>query len=409
MKIRSITCFLNPHWPLDVDRIRKSGEFLAEARLVFEQAGYEVQTTRLASVPFPRLLGGHIEQEAVQFALGLEYQAKLAGFDYVSLGPALPDAMESYLVIPQILAIAPAIFLGGVMADAQAGISLPAVRACARTIRELAPITPDGFTNLRFAALANVPPGSPFFPAAYHAGDEPAFALATEAADLIVDAVNEADNLEQTRRRIVSALEENSARLEQTSKALEKRFLMEFKGIDFSPAPFPSRECSLGEAVERLGIPALGLPGTLAGMAFLAESIDRARFSRTGFSGLMLPVLEDAVLAERAAEGSLTITDLLLYSAVCGTGLDTIPLPGDVTEEQLAAVLLDLAALAQRLQKPLTARLMPVPGKLAGDPTGFDFAFFANSRVMAIRAQPLVGLFNGDEFFDLKARIRPAS
>lgn len=409
MKIRSITCFLNPHWPLDVDRIRKSGEFLAEARLVFEQAGYEVQTTRLASVPFPRLLAGHIEQEAVQFALGLEYQAKLAGFDYVSLGPALPDAMESYLVIPQILAIAPAIFLGGVMADAQAGISLPAVRACARTIRDLAPITPDGFTNLRFAALANVPPGSPFFPAAYHAGDEPAFALATEAADLIVDAVNEADSLEQTRRRIVSALEENSARLEQTSEALEKRFLMEFKGIDFSPAPFPSRECSLGEAVERLGIPALGLPGTLAGMAFLAESIDRARFSRTGFSGLMLPVLEDAVLAERAAEGSLTITDLLLYSAVCGTGLDTIPLPGDVTEEQLAAVLLDLAALAQRLQKPLTARLMPVPGKLAGDPTGFDFAFFANSRVMAIRAQPLVGLFNGDEFFDLIARIRPAS
>ncbi len=144
-------------------------------------------------------------------------------------------------------------------------------------------------------------------------------------------------------------------------------------------------------------------------MAFLAESIDRARFSRTGFSGLMLPVLEDAVLAERAAEGSLTITDLLLYSAVCGTGLDTIPLPGDVTEEQLAAVLLDLAALAQRLEKPLTARLMPVPGKLAGDPTGFDFAFFANSRVMAIHAQPLVGLFSGDEIFDLKARSRPAS
>jgi hypothetical protein len=317
--------------------------------------------------------------------------------------------LESYAVIPQILAIAPAIFLGGVMADAQVGISLPAVRACARTIRNLAPITPDGFTNLRFAALANVPPGSPFFPAAYHAGDEPAFALATEAADLIVDAVNDADSLEQARRRIVSALEDHSARLEKTSEALEKRFLMEFKGIDFSPAPFPSRECSLGEAVERLGIPALGLPGTLAGMAFLAESIDRARFSRTGFSGLMLPVLEDAVLAERAAEGNLTITDLLLYAAVCGTGLDTIPLPGDVTEEQLAAVLLDLAALAQRLQKPLTARLMPVPGKLAGDPTGFDFAFFANSRVMAIRAQPLVGLFSGDEFFDLKARIRPAS
>jgi uncharacterized protein (UPF0210 family) len=123
----------------------------------------------------------------------------------------------------------------------------------------------------------------------------------------------------------------------------------------------------------------------------------------------MLPVLEDAVLAKRAADGSLTVTDLLLYSAVCGTGLDTIPLPGDVSEEQLAAVLLDLAALAQRLGKPLTARLMPVPGKQAGDPTGFDFAFFANSRVMPIRAQPLKGLFSGDETFDLKARKEPTN
>jgi hypothetical protein len=141
-------------------------------------------------------------------------------------------------------------------------------------------------------------------------------------------------------------------------------------------------------------------------MAFLAESLDRAQFPRTGFSGLMLPVLEDAVLAERAAQGSLTVTDLLLYSAVCGTGLDTIPLPGDVTVDQLSAILLDLAALAQRLDKPLTARLMPVPGKQAGDPTNFDFAFFANSRVMAIQAQPLTGLFSGGETFDLKARSR---
>ncbi len=134
MKIRSITFFLNPNWPLDVDRIRKSGEFLAEARLIFEKAGYEVQTTRLATVPFPQLLGSHLEREAVQFALELEQQARMAGFDYISLGPALPGVMESYAVIPQILTIAPAIFLGGVMADAQAGISLPAVRACARTI-----------------------------------------------------------------------------------------------------------------------------------------------------------------------------------------------------------------------------------------------------------------------------------
>jgi hypothetical protein len=115
-------------------------------------------------------------------------------------------------------------------------------------------------------------------------------------------------------------------------------------------------------------------------------------------------VLEDATLAARAAEGTLTVKDLLLYSAVCGTGLDTLPLPGDTTSEQIAPLLLDLAALAQRLDKPLTARLMPIPDKKAGEITDFDFAFFANSRVLALDSQPLQGHLAGDETLILEPR-----
>ena len=180
-------------------------------------------------------------------------------------------------------------------------------------------------------------------------------------------------------------------------------YLPDFGGIDYSLAPFPSIELSLGTAMERLGVPQVGLHGSLAAAAILADSIDRADFPHTGFSGMMLPVLEDATLAARAAEGSLTVKDLLLYSAVCGTGLDTVPLPGDTSEEQLRAVLLDLAALAMRLDKPLTARLMPIPGKCAGDPTDFDFAFFANSRVMALEAVSLETPLGGGEFFPLES------
>ena len=130
----------------------------------------------------------------------------------------------------------------------------------------------------------------------------------------------------------------------------------------------------------------------------------QAEFVRAGFSGLFLPVLEDATLARRVAEGSLGVMDLLLYSAVCGTGLDTIPLPGDTTTEQLSAVLLDLASLSSRLDKPLTARLMPIPGKKAGDPTGFSFDYFANSRVMALNALPMQRFLAGQETFGLRKR-----
>jgi uncharacterized protein (UPF0210 family) len=153
-----------------------------------------------------------------------------------------------------------------------------------------------------------------------------------------------------------------------------------------------------------MGVPKIGLHGSLAAASILTEAVDRANFPHTGFSGFMQPVLEDSVLAKRAAEGTLTIKDLLLYSAVCGTGLDTLPLPGDVSTDQIAALLLDLSTLSLRLDKPLTARLMPIPGKKAGDSTGFDFEFFANSKVMALEAEKLDGAFSGDEIFQLHAR-----
>jgi len=118
----------------------------------------------------------------------------------------------------------------------------------------------------------------------------------------------------------------------------------------------------------------------------------------------MLPVLEDSTLAQRAAEGSLSVTELLMFSAVCGAGLDVVPLPGDTTPEEIYPILLDLGALALRLNKPLTARLMPVPGKQAGDQTTFNFGYFANSRVMPLRSQKLSGLMTGSERIKLPQR-----
>ncbi len=122
----------------------------------------------------------------------------------------------------------------------------------------------------------------------------------------------------------------------------------------------------------------------------------------------MLPVLEDSTLAQRSIEGSLSLKDLLLYSAVCGTGLDTVPLPGETSVPQLYAILLDLAALAVRLGKPLTARLMPIPGKVVGDPTAFNFSYFANGKVMSTQAAPLQGGLAGDETFTLFPRKQRA-
>jgi len=402
MRIRSITYFCNPRWPLDEKVIQTAGEFLSRAKSSFEAAGYDVQTTRLATIPFPEILGEKKIGELPKMAEELEKLIEQAGLAYVSLGPALPENPRSYEAIPDAISATKNIFFSGVMADKDRGLDLAAIRACADVIVKSGPLDPNGFANLRFAALANVKAGSPFFPAAYHKGNKPAFAIATEAAGLAVEAFGGSKSVNEGRQALVDEIEKHGKAIAQTAKA--KLSDVRFGGIDFSLAPFPSEALSLGTAFEKLGVPKIGLHGSLAAAAILTESIDRADFPRTGFSGLMMPVLEDATLALRAAEGTLTVKDILLYSAVCGTGLDTVPLPGDTSAEQITALLLDLGALALRLDKPLTARLMPVPGKKAGEPTSFDFGFFANSKVMALEAVPLLSPMDRPQILQLRKR-----
>lgn len=404
MKIRSITTFFNLGWPIVESDLQQAANFISTARPAFEAAGFEVQTARLATPPFPKLLPDCKSATVVDFARTLVAAVSSIGFDYLSIGPALPEIPESYQVIPDVIAATQNVFASGVMADPQNGVSLPAVRACAEVIHHLGPIDKNGFANLYFAGLANVLPGAPFFPAAYHDGGMPAFAIATEAADLAVKAFTDAESLDDARQNLTKTLETHAHQILAVVDDLTHRFNVRFGGIDYSLAPYPEVDRSLGTAMERLGVPKVGLHGSLTAAAIIADTLDKANFPHTGFSGMMLPVLEDSTLAARAADGSLTIKDLLLYSAVCGTGLDTVPLSGDVTVEQLAAVLLDLSALAMRLGKPLTARLMPIPSKKAGDPTDFDFAYFANSRVMGLDAENLTKALAGDESFDLKPR-----
>ena len=403
MRIRSITCFIHPRWPLSELVLQKIGIFAQHAKQAFESAGYPVQTLRMATPPFADFL---VPEDYSQAAARIAVFAHSEGFEYVALGPALPHKPDSYRIIPELLGNSGNLFFSGHLTTPQAQISLPAVHACAEVIHRAAPLENNGFANLRFAALANVPPWAPFFPAAYHQGKAPAFALALEAADLAVSAFTGAQSLEYARTELINQIETHARALEAVGEKLARAYQIEFKGLDFTLAPFPEADKSLGNALEQLGLPAIGLSGSLAAAAFLTDTLDRASFKRTGFNGLMLPLLEDSTLAKRGAQGLLTVTDLLLYASVCGTGLDTIPLPGDTTVDQIYAVLLDLAALSLRLDKPLTARLMPIPGKHAGDETGFDFEFFANSQVLALPTEPLTGLLGGDEIISIFARYR---
>jgi uncharacterized protein (UPF0210 family) len=313
-------------------------------------------------------------------------QSADVGFEYLSLGPVLADTPDADLsrldAIPDLIRATDSVFVAVLAGRAGRGLHLEAVRRTACIVHEIAHTTELGFGNLRLAMLANVAPQAPFFPAAYHDGGPPALALALESADLAVDAFSRSDSLDEARTRLTANVEAIAGQLVEIIVPLAERHGHRFAGLDFSLAPFPDEARSIGAAVERMGVDRFGASGTLFATTVLTGCLRQANYPRCGFNGLMLPVLEDAILAARSRESLFTVSELLLYSAVCGTGLDTIPLPGDVNEEELAGILLDVAALALRLDKPLTARLMPVPGAGAGDLTEFDFAYFSNGRVL---------------------------
>lgn len=412
MKIRSVTAFADVSYPLESGVIAPVGEALRAVKQALAESGFEVQTTRLATQPFPQALAEAGPARVGDLAQDLEALAFVHEIDYIGLGPAqLSDAVAFVEGLPDALRDTENVFVGVEIANPGQGISLPRVRRTAELIRRISTLSDDGFANLRLTALANVPAWSPFFPAAYHGGGKARIAIATQSADIALTAITSAITLEEARSALIQAVEAEAERIEGAVKGALEIFDVVYEGIDFSLAPYPGEEASIGAALERLGLPAVGGQGTLMAAAFLTDALDRAEFQRTGFSGLMLPVLEDTVLANRAAQGHLTITELLTYSAVCGTGLDTVPLPGDVSADTLAAVLLDVAALALRLDKPLTARLMPMPGLAAGAEISFDFEYFADSRVMAPyvvtpEVEALTGLLAGDENIDIQPRQR---
>ena len=383
MKIRAITIGIEPGLPLRTASIAAAGRFAAQLRTACEAIAIPVQTVRLATPPFPSYLHGQSEADIHLYVRGLQDCCQAHGIEYCSIGPVHPQIeahQRLFAMLPELIADTQTIFASAVLAESGQPLRLSTGQAIAQAVRDIAHSTDEGFGNLRFAAVVNCGPHIPFFPAAYHTGVA-AFSLALEAADIVAAVAQPGRELDDFRTALVAEFERRVLPLQQLAQRLEGQGYV-FRGIDISPAPGPG--ASIAYAMERCGLGRCGEPGTLAVAAQITAALKETSLHRCGYCGLMLPVLEDVGLAERNNEGRLRLSTLLSYSAVCGTGLDTIPVAGDVSIEKLTALLGDVAALGWKLGKPLSARLLPIPGKHAGDMTNFDFAYFVNTRVMDI-------------------------
>jgi hypothetical protein len=226
-------------------------------------------------------------------------------------------------------------------------------------------------------------PYAPFYPGAYHTGPGRQFSIGFEGASVVQEVFSARHgDFDGAVAELTRQLTVHAKVAESIGQRVAASSGWTFVGVD--PTPAPLADVSIGAAIESYTGARFGSSGTMTAALIITTAVKAVPVKQTGYSGLMVPVMEDKVLARRWAEGTIGIDSLLAYSAVCGTGLDTIPLPGDVSEEQLSRMFGDVASLAWKWRKPLSARLQPVKGKKAGDQTEFKDPYLFNTTIRAL-------------------------
>ncbi|MBF2004956.1 MAG: DUF711 family protein [Chlorogloeopsis fritschii C42_A2020_084] len=382
MKIRTITTGILLQSPQEIDTIKQAVEFNQQAKYVFEKFGYEVQTTRIATNSWEEYLQDLSTNEIISKIQTLENICQELNISFFNIGYA--NQPQTIAIIPDINKNTSVIYASSKIGDSKTGINFENARESAKAIKRISQESENGYGNFRFCAWVNCKSGIPFFPTAYHKGDT-SFAIGIECSDLVMKAFSQAQsNPEIAEKNLQLLLAEELKQIEDIAEKISKKFNLKYKGIDTSlTSPLDKKE-SIAFAYEKLIDGKFGQPGTLFISSMLTRVLKSVPVKICGYSGLMLPVCEDVGLAVRANEQTFDITNLLLYSAVCGCGLDTVPIPGDITIEKIAAILIDMATLAIKLDKPLSARLFPIPGKKAGEMTAFNSPYLVDCKIFSV-------------------------
>lgn len=383
-RIRAITGFTRLDRANYQSEIRDTLKILRQAKAEFERAGYEVQSVRVTTQPFPEIVRGLSPADALKFFQDYDKLARAENFD-ASIGPAMSgdnDDPRDADLLADILSTTTGLE-GSVIVASDDGIHWNAVHAAARLIKSVEQRSPRSQGNFNFAATAMLPPHAPFYPGSYHNDQGREFAVGMQSASVVAAAFASAPGNDKAAERALAAmLGEHAHAVEEIARRVEKATGWRYLGVDLSPAPL--KDDSIGAAIEKFTGARFGSSGTMTAVSIITAVLKQLPVQHAGYSGLMLPILEDSTLAQRWSEGGLTVDGMLSYSAVCGTGLDTIPLPGDVSEEQLAKVIGDMASLAFKWHKPLSARLLPVAGKKQGERTDFDDPFLVNATLQPL-------------------------
>jgi hypothetical protein len=384
-----------------------AGNFVPTCNAISRKLGIPVVNKRISVTPIAFVGAGFDRHGFVELAKCLDRAATAVGVDIlggfsaqVEKGMTATDR-EYIASIPEALAQTEKVCASINIATSQKGINMDALAMIGRTIKELAEKTRDqgGFGAAKFVVFCNQPGDNPFMAGAIHGLEEADAVLnvGVSGPGVIARALERLISHHQGRESL--RLDEIAEEIKQTTfrvtrcgeligRQVSKALGIEFGVVDLSLAPTPTIGDSVGEIFKILGVDAIGAPGSTAILAMLNDAVKKGGIfaSKTvgGLSGAFIPVMEDALLAEAVGEGALCLEKLESMTCVCSVGLDMVAIPGSVDADTISAIIADEMALGMVNHKTTAARLIPVPGKEAGEYVSFG-GLFGASPIMEVR------------------------
>jgi uncharacterized protein len=404
------------------DRITQKAERLvAVCDQVGEKYGIPIVNKRVSVSPIAVAAAPFSSEQMVAVAQSLDRAAGTVNVDFIGGFSALVEkgiaAGDRALIdaLPHALSGTERLCASINVASTRAGINMDAILLLGRRIKEAAGLSAahDGVACAKLCVFANIPQDVPFMAGAYLGVGEAdtVINVGVSGPGVVKKAIDRAvaESPGMDLRQLSDLIKRTAYKVtrvgELIGREVAERLGVGFGVVDLSLAPTPNVGDSVGEIFQSLGLLSIGVPGSTAALALLNDAVKKggafASSNVGGLSGAFIPVSEDLNISEAVRDGHLSLEKLEAMTSVCSVGLDMVAIAGDTSAETLSAIIADEMAIGVINRKTTAARIIPVPGKKAG-----DYAYFGGLLGQSI----IVAVNNarGDNLFVRRGGLIPS-
>jgi uncharacterized protein (UPF0210 family) len=371
--------------------VARAGKFVSVCSAVSAEYGVPLLQRRVCVNPLDRLSEGFAEDDLIHIARTIDGAAAHVHVDQIAGYLArVPHGMSTgarqmIAALPAVLSQTERVQAAVEAASSASGIPLAVVDLLGHKVKETAEATAErqGIGAAKLSILANLPnegppisgvcPGDGWGDLVVHVSVSAMGAIRHAVEQRLAHAPQV--DMGVLAADIKAAAFQSVRVAELIGREIALRLGADFGRVDVSLAPTVRPGQTIAELLQRLGVASFGAPGTATALMMLWSAVRAAgAFASTSaadHAAVLLPVLRDAGLVAATEAGSLAVEHLEHLATVGGLGLDLIPVPGDTDARTLSAIISDQLATAVVSRRPTVIRLVPVPGKKAGERVSF--------------------------------------